>query len=147
MEGRIIAFAAGGAHSRGVIRTTPSMRSFLAVLLFAALAVRAIIPAGWMPSSERAFAITVCTGIDTKTIWLDRQGKTHKQDPAHDKGANHAPCAFAGMAMASDVPVPVAFELLAPSVTVIPRLTSANVTVGQGLAAPPPPSTGPPILI
>ena len=130
-----------------MIRFSASMRSFAAVLLFAALAARMLVPAGWMPTVEKAFAITVCTGIDTQTIWLGTDGKTHKQDPSKSDSADHQPCTFAGTSFAHILPENAATPSL---FTNQPRgLVFANdrVTIGQGLAAPPPPSTGPPCLI
>ncbi|MEN9392527.1 MAG: hypothetical protein RLZZ104_870, partial [Pseudomonadota bacterium] len=42
-----------------MIRFSASTRSFAAFLLLAALAARMLVPAGWMPTAEKAFAITV----------------------------------------------------------------------------------------
>ncbi len=116
------------------------------LLIVCAMAVRFMVPAGWMPSAERSFAVTVCTGVNMSTVWIDTKGKIHKSDPAKHESADHEPCAFAGMAMAADAP---------SSVTALPaishisdRLVAATMptSIGKGLAAPPPPSTGPPIL-
>jgi hypothetical protein len=111
-----------------------------------ALTVRALVPAGWMPDSERAFALTVCTGVDTQTIWMDSRGALHKQNPDDHKQASHEPCAYASNA---DVSTPVAdfysdadLQLLA----IRNAMEPVHVATGLGLAAPPPPQTGPPIL-
>lgn len=61
-----------------------------------ALAIRIAVPSGWMPSNERGFALTVCTGMDTQTVWMDSKGKLHKEDPSKGKSVEHSPCAFAG---------------------------------------------------
>jgi hypothetical protein len=116
------------------------------LLILCALAVRLVIPAGWMPSAERSFAVTVCTGVNMSTVWIDTKGKIHKADPAKHKSYDHEPCAFAGTAMAADTPSsPVALPMVQD---VSDRLVMATTpaSIGRGLAAPPPPSTGPPIL-
>lgn len=123
------------------------MRRFALVLLVMALAVKALVPTGWMPSAERSFALTICTGMDTQTIWMDSKGGLHKENPDDHKQSEHDPCAFAGTV---DIPS------LAQAATYQPKSkigASAQpyqtqlVNIGHGLAAPPPPQTGPPILI
>ena len=126
------------------------MRHFALVLIVMALAVRARVPAGWMPSGERSFALTVCTGTETSTVWIDAKGAIHKSEPVQDGGhgdVQHDPCSFAGVALALDVP-----EGLAPAAEkILPEKSfvslASSVTIGHGLAAPPPPATGPPALI
>lgn len=123
------------------------LRSFAAFLLVAVLATRMLVPAGWMPSTEKAFAITVCTGIDTQTIWLGTDGKTHKQDPTKTDSADHQPCTFAGGSFMHLPSEGIATPQIAPAESGAPSFQTDSVTIGQGLAAPPPPSTGPPCLI
>jgi hypothetical protein len=116
------------------------------LLIICALAVRLMIPAGWMPSAERSFVVTVCTGVNMSTMWIDAKGKIHKVDPAKHKSADHEPCVFAGMAMATDAPSSVAALAITPDGS--DRFVTATIpaSIGKGLAAPPPPSTGPPVL-
>ncbi|MFN5643646.1 MAG: hypothetical protein RSE16_11650 [Sphingobium sp.] len=130
-----------------MIRFSASMRSFAAFLLVAVLATRMLVPAGWMPSTEKAFAITVCTGIDTQTVWLSTDGKTHKQDPTKTDSADHQPCTFAGGSFTHLPSEGIATSKFAPAQSGVPSFQADSVTIGQGLAAPPPPSTGPPCLI
>ena len=87
-----------------MIRTFSPFRNLAAALIVLALAVRIVLPSGFMPSSERGFALTICTGMDTQTVWMDKSGKLHKEDPAKGKSVEHQPCAFAGAAMAGDAP-------------------------------------------
>jgi hypothetical protein len=122
-------------------------RKIAAMLVVLALAVRIAVPSGWMPSADRAFALTVCTGFDTQTIWLDKQGGLHKQDPSKGKAVDHAPCAFAS-AVIGIAPLPDSVSILAFSgQKYVPPFGSQQLFIGHGLAAPPPPSTGPPLLI
>lgn len=115
-------------------------------LAFVALSLllRIMVPAGWMPASERGgYAIALCTGMGAVSAWVDAQGKVHKEKPG-DAKADH-PCVFSGFAAAIDLP---AFEgaLIIPPLPVGSLLGPLAVTaaVGRGLAAPPPPPTGPP---
>jgi hypothetical protein len=123
------------------------MNRLLIAIALIAIAVRGLIPMGWMPTGERGFAITICAGVDTHKVWLDSKGKLHKQDPSKKAAPDPEPCAFGAMAMAADLPAhsAPAFAAMRPAAVMLPPdyLTS----VGRGLAAPPPPATGPPILI
>lgn len=117
-------------------------------LLFCALLVRAMVPAGWMPvASGNGYSIEFCTGKGAVSMWVDGAGKVHKQKPASREGADQ-PCAFSGLAHAVALP-----EVTTPPVPLIAivamlgALPIAAVAVGRGLAAPPPPPTGPPITL
>jgi len=111
------------------------------------VALRVAIHWGFMPSSERGFALTVCTGMDTQTVWMDSKGQLHKEDPSKGKSVEHQPCAFAGTAIALDGPAPDFQIALAPVALAIPIFAKREVSVGAGLAAPPPPAIGPPSYI
>jgi hypothetical protein len=100
------------------------MKRFALLLVALALAVRLAVPTGWMPG-EKTFQLTLCTGVDTETVWMDSKGKLHNQKPHGGEGGEKQPCA--------------------PFVSA--GFARPEVTVGRGLAAPPPPQTGPPILI
>lgn len=112
-----------------------------------ALAMRVLLPAGFMPSAERGFALTICTGTDTQTVWMDTSGTLHKEDPAKGKSVDHQPCAFAGVAIALDNPATEDHVAMAPVAPAIAVFAKRDVSVGAGLAAPPPPAIGPPSLI
>ena len=109
------------------------------------LAMRVAVPSGWMPSiGADGTVITICTGTGLTEVTIDADGKIHKSSP-HDKSKADAPCAFAGVGAAIDVFDPVA--ALAAFGHVDATTAQQASHIGQGLAAPPPPSTGPPILI
>jgi hypothetical protein len=130
-----------------VIRASSPFRNIAAAVILLALALRVIIPSGFMPSSERGFALTICTGMDTQTVWMDKSGKLHKEDPSKGKSVEHQPCAFAGAAMAADV-LSADFQVaMAPVALAIPVFAKREVSVGAGLAAPPPPAIGPPSYV
>jgi hypothetical protein len=121
----------------------------LTALALLAMTARGLLPAGYMvsPSPGRLAAITLCTANgeitvlrDSKTGEVVKPGDAHKP-PAGQHDGGH--CVFAAMAWvaAPDVAPPVAvFEqpksIEAPSLAMRP---------GEGLAAPPPWSTGPPL--
>ena len=121
------------------------MKRFAIFLIVLALAVRAAVPAGWMPDKQ-SFQLTLCTGIDTQTVWMDSKGKLHKQKPHSGDEQKQQPCAFGALAAMSG---PAAFGQTSEPIAPVSseRILASSTTIGQGLAAPPPPQTGPPILI
>jgi hypothetical protein len=127
-----------------VILTFSPFRNLAAAMILLALALRVIIPSGFMPSSERGFALTICTGMDTQTVWMDKSGKLHKEDPSKGKSVEHQPCAFAGTAMAADMLAADFHIAMAPVALAIPVFAKREISVGSGLAALPPPAIGPP---
>jgi hypothetical protein len=120
---------------------------FALMLLILALAVRMVIPTGWMPSTERSFEISICTGTNMAKVWIDTKGIIHKSDPSKHKSGHHEPCAFAGMAMAADFPAPIAALPMLSGAGHHLLIATLPASIGKGLAAPPPPSTGPPSFI
>lgn len=130
-----------------MIRAFSPFKNIAAALIVLALAVRVVIPSGFMPSSERGLALTICTGMDTQTIWMDSKGRLHKEDPSKGKSVEHQPCAFAGAGMAVDITTPEPYAEIAPLALATPVFAPREVSVGHGLAAPPPPAIGPPSFI
>ncbi len=117
-------------------------------ILSCAMLLRVLIPAGWMPTSgvDGMFRISICTGMGAQTAWIDRDGKIHKEAP---KSGHHdpQPCGFGVLALGLDLPQASAITLPALSSVAVALITRQMLVVGQGLAAPPPPATGPPSLI
>ena len=135
------------AYRARVSLASSPLRKFAAVFILMALAMRVIIPSGYMPSSERGFALTICAGMDTQTVWMDKSGKLHKEDPSKGKSVEHQPCAFAGAALTADFPATAMQVAMAPVALAIPVFAKREVSVGAGLAAPPPPAIGPPSYV
>jgi hypothetical protein len=136
------------------LRTGPFR--ILLVLALVALAIRAAVPAGFMLSADRDrwIAITLCSGAGPMQMALNLETGEHHDgasapfhDDQDDQAAHDAPCVFATAAtptppIAASISLPVrAFSAEAP------RVFPASVAVGQGLAAPPPWATGPPIRL
>lgn len=117
---------------------------FALLLVVAALLLRVMIPAGWMPTASTGYAITLCTGAGVVSAWVDADGTVHKDKPSPAYGAEH-PCAFAGFAAALIAPAVLDSALPLLSTIATPLIGWAfEQAVGRGLAAPPPPPTGPP---
>jgi hypothetical protein len=113
-------------------------RPGLIVLAFAALLLQAMIPAGYMVGSGQSPALVICTG----------HGPLASQDhPGGAPTSNHdGACVFAGHGVAVTPPVAARIPArVALTQTPIVVLTVAQ-SPGRGLAAPPPPSRGPPEL-
>lgn len=124
-------------------------RRILFALVACALLLRAAMPAGWMPSAgaDGVMRVSVCTGMGAQTMWIGRDGAVHHGEapaPGHHDGQ---PCAFGALGVGLDATPGVAVAPpLAPPLTVAAE-TRQRAAVGRGLAAPPPPATGPPRLI
>lgn len=114
-------------------------------ILGAALLLRVLVPTGWMPAhgADGFTHITLCTPNGVAHAWVDADGAIHDKKP-HEKSGADQPCAFTGLAMAGDLPAIAALlATIAPSAAA-PSIAGARASIGHGLAAPPPPSTGPP---
>ncbi|WP_374572956.1 hypothetical protein [Phenylobacterium sp.] len=133
--------------SRGAITTLTRAAVALAML---AVAVRVLVPAGYMPGRAGEAAIVLCTGQGLQTVYLEKDAKGGPVAPADShsgKGDTHHPCAFAS---AAHIFSPHDLAPVVPSVWTAdaPDLrVPAVVAPGRGLAAPPPPATGPPLSI
>lgn len=77
----------------------------LAMLIVAlALAVRAIVPAGYMTgSSSTGFTIELCSGVEGKTVAIAIP--TDPSKGGHGKAQADAPCAFAALGLTADTAV------------------------------------------
>lgn len=129
-------------------------RSTLTVMLTAlallAMTARGLLPAGYMvgPAHQgQLAAITLCTGNGEITVLRDaatgqivRPGD-HKVPDSQPHGDGH--CVFAAMSwVAAPAIQPVLAAFAPPRPATLPALAARP---GEGLAAPPPWSTGPPL--
>lgn len=120
-----------------------------AALLLLACALLLKFPAGWMPEA-RAGGITIgwCNAVNPEAQAegkaLLEQALGNRPAPKH-KSSSDQPCSFAAAAqpMAPVTPLPE----LAPVAALAPLFVATLAAIpGRGLAAPPPLSTGPPLL-
>jgi hypothetical protein len=126
----------------------------LFLLLGLVFVLKALVPAGWMPVfGPDGVRLQLCGGwggtsdpiaASTVTEAHAHQASASSRgdgDRSHEQ-STHQPCTYAAMAMGwlpvdeARVPAPVIPSLMGTSLP--------TVQVGRGLAAPPPPSTGPP---
>jgi hypothetical protein len=110
------------------------------VLALIAVMLRAALPTGWMVAAEHGPQLVICSG--------------HAATPDSPAGkSDHVPqkpdqlCVFAGAHVALDAGqplLPARFDRIPAAAVVHPLPT---LSPGRGLAAPPPPSTGPPSFL
>lgn len=118
------------------------------MLLVAALLVRGLAPEGWMPVANAAggIEIALCNGTGPGDVMvLTHDGQLHHKAPTNGQGGDH-PCAFAGVGIADAPPLLPAVVAPVRADAAASGLAAAAITPGRGLAAPPPPATGPPAL-
>ena len=126
------------------------------------LLMRALVPAGWMPAVDaQGIRLVLCDGWQDVTPETSHGGGHSVSADGHQMSASHvggheqgdkskkadhsAPCTFAASALNVPLPSQVALPTAMPVLDLVSAAFSL-VRVGQGLAAPPPPSTGPPSI-
>lgn len=128
----------------------------LGAIALLALLVRALIPVGYMVASAetpngRFLIVQLCDGHASAAQAIDLE-TGQKVDLAKfpksptNSGNSDQPCAFAA-AVAFAPPVTAAGALAVVVSTDADVSLPKVVRPGRGIAAPPPPATGPPILI
>lgn len=133
---------------RGLRAILMHNRAMAGLVIAAALLLRALIPAGYMiaPAAEaRQVFVTVCTGMQGESVKVALPVGAKQSEPGKEHQAKDSPCAFTALAGLADLPQVA--ELGLPAVPVQGRAPSSQtVSVGRGLAAPPPYQTGPPSI-
>jgi hypothetical protein len=121
----------------------------LLLALVGVVTVQGTTAEGWMPVVDAAgnVSIVVCDGHMPDGMVMP--GMSHDVDqkaPAKKPAGDH-PCAFAGLGIADSPPPQIA--VVVPPLPAIdaPVLARLAILPGRGLAAPPPPATGPPALV
>jgi hypothetical protein len=132
------------------LRTFASQyRSLAALLLACALAMKALVPAGYMASpGAQLLSVSICAdasgGAETRQIAIQMKGDPALSGGEHGKAAG--PCAFSALAMASlagaDAPVlalalALAFVLAAGLIAATPPPASARLHLRPPLRGPP----------
>ena len=119
-------------------------RHSLALLLIAAaLALRALVPAGWMPAAhDGGIRIALCSEGGETFVVLGRDGRLHKDQPAPVQPRDPCPFGLSAHA-AADLPAIVALPLppAAAAAMVLPALHAARLVAWRALR---PPARGPP---
>lgn len=140
------------------IRHLLARRHLATLILACALAVRVLIPAGFMigQTASGARALVLCPGQNDAPAMPGMHHDMAHMMPdgsmmsghdtgkqSHDPGTDR-PCAFAAVGLAVDTPISAPLPAPAPPPAFIGLHTQAPSAPGRGLAAPPPPATGPP---
>ncbi len=125
-------------------------RAAMIVLLLCVLAVRVVVPQGfmWSTGADGSRELVLCSGSGAQAltpIAAAAVAAQHRSDQRDQDGktADH-PCAFAAASLAIDLPAdayPITGE---PQRAAAPTVLHIFARPGLGLAAPPPPKTGPP---
>jgi hypothetical protein len=133
------------------------MGARLGAIALLAMLVRAVVPAGYMLAQAdtgqgRFLTVQMCEGHAAKVIDLDTGKQVDssklpgKAPDKSDDQSKHPPCVFASAASAA-VPVVIAEPIEFIAAPIIQFGVDHNVRPGRGIAAPPPPATGPPSTI
>jgi len=134
----------------GAIRHSSTARGLFAALALLVLAVQLLVPSGFMPlRTERGVIVTLCTGRGAINVIVDRDAAPGKGDHAPDDGmAGQQPCAFAA-SLQPAVPPLILADLALPAwqLNFGPIAFALKTGLIARLAAPPPPSSGPPAIM
>jgi hypothetical protein len=105
-----------------------------------ALVLQIVVPPGFMAArtASGAPAVVICTGHGPLKGLDDTPAKP-------ERGGDHL-CVFAGHAAAPPPPTSLALTETRVERVEAPVLVARDLQPGRGLAAPPPPSRGPPAL-
>jgi hypothetical protein len=115
-----------------------------ALLAILAILLRASIPGGFMLSSAKAGslpALVICTAQGLMTL------ADHPDPGKIDDGKQDGACAFAATSGPSIAPAPVVIAAPGYEAEATADRIAADQRPGRGLAAPPPPTTGPPSIL
>jgi len=139
----------------GWSRLTRMQARLGALLTVCAIAVRVLIPAGYMVAPTQGQgglpAIVICTAQGAKTVAVDASGVVQDDQgapkPADGKANPDHGCVFAGAV--TPLPVPSLILARAEAFVTLSQvdLPLAHQRPGLGLAAPPPFKTGPPAIV
>jgi hypothetical protein len=127
---------------RGAIRSV-AWRGVALTLIVMALALRIAVPQGVMADAAAGgFALVICTGHGPLVVDQPSSPKAPAQKSADGL------CAFAVTGAAAPPPALVALANTAALYVQAPlNVHALDLAPGRGLAAPPPPSQGPPVLL
>lgn len=131
----------------GAIRQSEGARGIVAALALLVLAIQLIAPSGFMPvRTDRGVVVTLCTGTGPVNIVVPRDRAPGAGDHRPDDGmAGQQHCPFAASVQPVVPPLVLAdLPLPAWQLAFGPIAFALKTGVIARLAAPPPPSSGPP---
>ena len=134
----------------GAIRQSERARGLFAALALLVFAIQLIAPSGFMPvRTDRGLVVTLCTGQGAVNILVDRGQVPGEEHHRQDEGAPvQQHCAFAASVQPAVPPLALA-DLPLPSWQLAfgPIAFALKTGLIARLAAPPPPSSGPPSIL
>jgi len=127
------------------VRDSKAGKSLLAIVFLLALSLRILIPTGFMPVvGSQGLVVQLCTGMGVETITIDIGKKLPSEKPPHTAESS---CVFT-TSLSSSLLANTELTAILPFVyglTIFVGKAIADLTISR-LAAPPPPSQGPPAL-
>jgi hypothetical protein len=122
------------------------MRALFAALVALVLAARLFSPAGYMPvATSHGVMVTLCTGQGAVKLLVAREGVPEGRSHDDHGAPMQEHCPFAGIAAAPALPAVDPLPLLAVwHLSTGPIAFAIRTGWIAHLAAPPPPSSGPP---
>lgn len=134
---------------RGMVGSIGRSGGIVPAMLVLLLLFKLLIPAGYMIAVDRegAAGLVLCAPQTQPAVGTERHGG-HDRTPADEApaGSGERPCAFAALA-APFLPPPPALPSQPPAGVAVPDLLGPPALPPVATAAPPPPSTGPPISV
>ena len=127
------------------VRDSKAGKSLFAIAVLLALSLRILIPTGFMPTiNSQGLVVELCSGMSGKTVTIDIGKKLPGEKKQHTADS---PCVFAaglgqGLLASAELPTILPFVY---GLTIFVGTAIADLTISR-LAAPPPPSQGPPAL-
>lgn len=130
----------------GAIRQSERVRGLLTALALLVLAIQLLAPTGFMPvRTDKGVIVTLCTGQGAVNVVVPRGEAPGKHGEPNDGMTGRQHCPFAASVqpivpplIAADMPLP------AWQIAFGPIAFALKTGVIARLAAPPPPSSGPP---
>lgn len=137
--------------TRSTLHRRPFARAVFVTLATLAVALKVLIPAGFMttpdPRNGLPFALVLCTGEGAKVVAPGEALGGHHDKNTGDAGktAHDTPCPFAGQGVAAPPPSPfTTAKVDFVAYVAVPPARVTHLAPGRGLAAPPLPARGPP---
>lgn len=132
------------------MRDRTGWRRALVVLSALALAMKILIPQGFMPGTSLAAPIVMCGGQGPMPMAMPMAGMAH-EDSSNDGKAPHGGmdrhCDFASVGTPALAASLDGADDALTAMTIAPvALPAPTIAPGRGMAAPPPPSHAPPLF-
>jgi hypothetical protein len=109
----------------------------------AAMVLRALLPAGWMPGASAGTPLVVCTMDGPVRIALGADGKPLKHQPLQDDARHHEMCPFAAAPHLATPSAPAQLALPGYAILGSREVARQYVVTGAGRYAPQSPRAPP----